>query len=274
MSLSILISLVGILSVGGSVWAVPARVVSSPFNYDFRVDGMLDEAGDIESSWSPYWWLNSGGHFYLSGGVGKTVQGNLPANDKWRLLYAKSNPRDTDNGYHPQNLFRLVLRSKWQNFQQQAYFKINKTNLSASPERDAWSGLLLFNRYIDGNNLYYAGIRMDGAAVIKKKKNGTYYTMKYVSKVFPGTYNRDTNPNLLPQNQWFGLRSEVKDNTDGTVSVKLYVDKVGNGSWQLIAEAIDNNSSYGGAAIKGSGFGGIRTDYMDVEFDNYRMTNI
>lgn len=248
-----------------------AAAVGSPFYYNFKVDGTLSETGKIGDSSSPYWWLNSGGLFYLKDGIGKTIQGELPALNKWRLAYFLSNPVDTDNGYHPQNIFRLVTRSKWQSFRQEIYFKINKINLSQSGERNAWSGVLLFNRYQNGDNLYYAGIRVDGRAIIKKKINGKYYTLAE-KPFYGGVYKRDTNPNLIPEKKWLGLRSEIKTNADGTVNIKVFIDKDKTGVWVLATEAIDDGKSYGGVSILSDGYAGIRTDFMDVEFDDYRIT--
>ena len=249
-----------------------ATAVSSPFYYTFKVDGVIDEIGKMDDSSSPYFWLNSGGQFLLKDGIGKTVQSELAKFNKWRLAYATSNPTDTDNGYHPQNIFRLVTRSKWQSFNQEIYFKITKSNLSTSINRNASNGVLLFNRYQDGNNLYYVGIRVDGFAVIKKKINGIYYTLAYKSFYNDITpYNRATNPNLIPAQKWIGLKSEVVTNTDNTVSIKLFIDKDKTGNWVLAAEPKDDGKTYGGAAILNAGYAGIRTDFMDVEFDDYKI---
>jgi hypothetical protein len=250
--------------------AALAISVSTPFTYNFTVDGSLAETGDPASSSSGYWWVNSGAKMLLSGGMGKTVQGKLPENDVWRKLYAANNPTDTDNGYHPQNIFRLVGRSQWQNFRQEAYFKITADNFSTSSNRNSSNGILLFNRYQDGNSLYYTGLRVDGYAVIKKKLNGTYSTLAYV-KVLPGTYNRTSNPNLLPKDTWIGLRSEVL-NQNGKVVIKLYTDIGQTGVWSLAATATDDGTK--GAVIDKAGFGGIRTDFMDVSFDAYRIQNL
>ncbi|MEK7649368.1 MAG: hypothetical protein AAB367_00165 [Patescibacteria group bacterium] len=247
----------------------PSAIITSNFVYTFNVPGKLVESGQMDYSSSPYWWLNSGAYLHIVDGVGKTIDGNLSIIDKWRLIYSSSNPVDTDNGYHPQNIFRLLTRSKWGNFKQEAYFKINKDNLSKSPNRDASNGLLLFNRYQDGNNLYYVGTRVDGAAVIKKKQNGTYHTIAY-KKIFPGIYNRDTNPNLLPKNVWIGLRSESQNNADGSVAIKLFMDKGKTGTWTLVLEAKDTGSKYGVSPIVKEGYAGIRTDFMDVSFDDYK----
>ncbi|MDO8572392.1 MAG: hypothetical protein Q7S11_01320 [bacterium] len=252
-----------------------AAIVNSPFYYTFKVDGVLDEAGKMDDSSSPYWWLNSGGQFYLKDGIGKTVQRELAKFNKWRLTYAASNPIDTDNGYHPQNIFRLVTRSKWRNFSQEASFQNVKLNMSTSTNRNASNGILLVNRYQDGNNLYYTGIRVDGAAVIKKKIKGVYYTMAYKPFYKADTlYNRDTNPNLIPTLKWIGLKSEVKTNSDNTVSIKLFIDKDKTGNWVLVAEAKDDGKNYGGVPILNEGYAGIRTDFMDVLFDDYRIVKI
>jgi hypothetical protein len=223
----------------------------------------------MDLSSSPYWWLNSGGKFILQGGIGKTIQGELPVNDKWRILYGRNNPTDTDNGYHPQNLLRLLTRSTWQNVKQEIYFRVDKDNLSASSNRNASNGLLLFNRYKDADNLYYAGIRVDGRAIIKKKLAGKYYTLAEKA-VFTGTYNRDTNPNLIPKNTWIGLRSTVKNNADGTVKIQVYMDNGKTGNWILIAEATDNGRT-NGAVIADKAYAGVRTDFMDVSFDDFRI---
>jgi len=256
-----------------SVYAGIAAVVTSPFVYTFNSTGTLKEAGDAGASSSPYWWLNSGAYTHLGGGVGKTVQGNLPSLDVWRLLYAVSNPLDTDNGYRPQNIFRLFTRSSWQNAEQSAYMKIKKDNLSSSPNRNGSNGLLLFNRYQSNGDLYYAGIRVDGAAVIKKKKGGTYYTMAY-KKIFSGTYNKQSSPNLLPHNEWVGVRSEVVNNANGTATIRFYTDVGKTGVWKLVLSAVDDGRKFGGSSIAASGSGGIRTDFMDVEFDDYKFITL
>jgi hypothetical protein len=240
------------------------------FSDSFDSSGTIEEAGAMTESSSPSWWVNSGGRFTESGGYGHTIQGDLPADDHWRTAYAQANPVDTDDGYHPQNIFRFVLRSRWRDFDQQVYFRINRVNLSASPNRNASNGVLLFNRYqLDGQTLYYAGVRVDGAAVIKKKVTGTYTTLAYRG-IFPGygTYNVANNPNLIPQDQWIGLRTVVVTNVDGSVNVQLLLDR-GSG-WEVVLDAIDTGAS-GGAPISVDGYGGIRSDFMDVDFDSYSI---
>jgi hypothetical protein len=250
-----------------SLDAVPAASVASSFNDKFDSTGTLVETGRMSDSASPYWWLSSGGYFRLGNGVGSTVQGALTTNDYWRRYYASTSAIDTGSGYRPQNLFRLVTRSRWQTFRQQVYFRIRRDNPTASPNRNASNGLLVMNRYQDENNLYYAGIRVDGAAVVKKKYRGKYYTIGY-SKVFPGVYDRTSSPNLLPKNIWLGVRSELRNNPDGTVRVALSVD-FGPGAWVSVLDVLDNGLAFGGPAITSSGYGGVRTDFMDVEIENY-----
>ncbi len=237
--------------------------------YGLRSSAVITETGSMAESTNSSWWVNSGAYFNIANGTGQTTQGNLPQNDPWRVLYGKNNPLDTDNGYHPQNLLRLLTKSTWKNMEQTGYFKISKYNVSDSGNRDAHNGILFFNRYKDGNNLYYTGLRVDGRAIIKKKVNGTYYTLASVP-VFSGTYNRSTNPNLLPTNSWIGLRSVVTDTADGKVSIKVYADKAGNGIWQLVAEAIDDGLKYG-AVIRDKAYAGIRTDFMDVSLKDYSV---
>lgn len=226
----------------------------------------LEEAPSMTSSTSPNWYLNSGGRVYTEGSRLKSIQGSLPSNDYWRLAYAAANPRDTDNGYHPQNLLRLLTRTKWQNSDQKIYVAINKYNLSASPERYNPNGILLFSHYVDSNNLYYSGVRVDGNVVIKKKVGGRYYTLAE-KKYFSGTYNRTTNPNLLPTNKWIGVRTRTTTLADGSVNIKLYVDRGWTGTWTLALETTDRGTS--GPAVKAAGYNGLRTDFMDITADQY-----
>jgi len=252
---------------------VPTPTPTPNSTYGLSQNMTLQESGSASGSSNTDWWLNSGAYFNVANGIGKTIFGSLGTDNVWRKTYASSNPIDTDNGYRPQNIFRLVTKKTWQNISQQAYFNINTYNLSSSPNRNQSNGILFFNRYVDGNNLYYTGIRVDGTAVIKKKINGTYYTMSQ-NTVFAGTYNAQSNPNLLPLHTDIGLKSVVKDNTDGTVSIKVYVDKNNSGTWTLATQATDDGRSYGGNAIKASAPAGVRTDFMDMQFRNYTVSSI
>src|SRR6185436_11937077 len=197
--------------------------VGSVFNDSFTEGGILSEAGSMRDSESSDWWVNSGGYLYSNPELSGTIQGSLPSSDRWFKEYASSNPEDTDNGEHPQNIFRLVSRTLWQNFSQEAYFKITAHNKSESENRNQSNGLLLFNRYADGNNLYYTGVRVDGDLVIKKKQAGKYTTLAQ-EEIFPGDYDANDNPNLIPVGEWIGLKSVVTTDEDGVVSIKLYTD--------------------------------------------------
>lgn len=242
------------------------------FYDNFDREYVLQETGSLNESKDSNFWLSSGGYLLSSNGVGSTVKGELSSLDKWRVAYYISNSTDTDNGYHPQNIFRLVEKNKWTNYTQEAYFNIQKNNLSDSPNRNASNGILFFDRYQDAFNLYYTGVRVDGYAVIKKKINGEYYTMSYepFSENLT-TYDRTKNPNQLGENTWIGLRSVLNNNADGTVSIKLYTDEGRKGKWKLAAEALDDGLKYGGPVIKKEGYTGIRTDFMDVLFDDYKI---
>ena len=255
-----------------SQFLVNLALASNQFYDPFSVSKTVEETESMSEGLDPNWWVNSGAYFYTSAGRAYTPQGDLAISSYWQEEYATSNPKDTDGGYHPQNIFRLVTRTKWQNFTQHAYFKVIKDNLSSSPNRNQSNGLLLFNRYQDGDNLYYAGVRVDGALVIKKKLRGTYYTLAY-KKYFPGTYNRTTSPNLLPKNQWIGIKTEVTTTTDANQNIRLYLNIGWTGRWTLVLETNDDGRTYG-SAIANSGYGGIRTDFMDVEFDSYQITEL
>ena len=103
----------GLLLSPAPAGAIAPAAVNSPYLYRFNTDGVLEETATPETSTSAYWWLNSGGRLLIQNGVGMTIQGDLPELDKWHKLYLAASPLDTDNGFHPQNLFRLITRSKW-----------------------------------------------------------------------------------------------------------------------------------------------------------------
>lgn len=250
------------------------EVRASSFHYRFSVTDVLEESGSMQHSSSPYFWLNSGGQLILKGGKGHTVQGKLPTNSHWQAMYDKANPLDTDNGHYPQNLFRLVTKRTWNNVTQDLRFSLNALHETDTPNRDDYSGILLMSRYFDGNNLYYAGIRMDGSAVIKKKQNGTYHTLAS-SQVFGSAslFNKQENPNLLPLKKWMRLRSKTETLESGSVRISLYLDESDRGSWKKILEVVDATGDKDGAPLTGSSHTGIRTDYLDVSFDDYRIEN-
>jgi len=247
--------------------ATPTQFDSRRFADDFVTNLVLEETDQMENSASPDWWVNSGGWFLQRGGVGSTWIGDAPADSRWRKLYTLSNPRDTDQGAHPQNLFRLVTRSEWLSPAQQVYFRIRTDNLSPSANRGKSNGVLLLSLYIDGENLYYAGVRVDGFAVIKKKSGGVYTTLAE-SPLYPGTYDRGTNPDLIPQNAWTGLRTVVLAE-EKKITIMVYTDPDRSGFWILALQAEDAVDPSRPPAR--SGRAGIRTDFMDVEFDDYRI---
>jgi hypothetical protein len=247
--------------------ATPTPTEPPHFDSGFESDMRLEEADRMERSASPDWWLNSGGWFLQQGGVGKTWIGEAPAGSYWRKIYNRTNPWDTDQGAHPQNLFRLITRSPWRSPGQRVYFRIAGDNLSASANRNQSNGVLLFIQYRDAGNLFYAGVRVDGSAVIKKKTGGVYATLAE-RPWYPGAYNRASSPNLIPHHEWIGLRT-VLQTDGGNVTIRLYIDPDRSGFWILALEA-EVKASPSQDAME-SGYGGIRTDFMDVEFDDYRI---
>ena len=246
--------------------------VGTVFIESFNKSGTLSEAGTIAESASAYWWLDSAAKLTFANGVGATIQGDLPADDPWHVAYKKNNPLDTENGAHPQNLFRLISRSSWNNVRITGEFAIRNNNQSMSPNRDPSNGILLMSRYsTDGQTLYYAGIRVDGDAVIKKKYHGTYYMMAE-KELFSGLYDRDTNPSILPHGVWLSLQSETITNKDGSVTVSLFMRE--KGTWKKILEAHDTGQYDNTPPLTDIAHIGIRTDFMDVQFRNFRIEEI
>jgi hypothetical protein len=250
--------------------AIPTATQLPRFFTGFTEDLILEETARMEESTNPDWWVNSGAWFWQRGGVGSTWIGESPEGSRWRELYQRSNPRDTDQGAHPQNLFRLITRSLWLTPRQQVYFRVLADNPSPSGNRNQSNGVLLFLRYSDADNLYYAGIRVDGFAVIKKKTGGAYTTLAE-APLFPGTYDRIRQPNLIPRGEWIGLRAELTA-VENAVTIQLYCDLDRSGFWAPALQA--NDALAPGTVLSQAGYAGIRTDFMDVEFDDYSIEEL
>jgi hypothetical protein len=264
---SALLTFLGILGVSVLTPDPVKKNEDIEFVYSFNVSGTLYEAPSAEQSASEYWFLDSGGKLVIHDGIGETAQGPLATVDRWWITYAHANPLDTDGGFYPQNIFRLLTQQQWDDSLQEMKFRIARDNLSLSPNRNESNGVLFISRYQDADNLYYAGVRVDGTAVIKKKFNGKYYTMAQ-NVLYPGRYDSRTNPNLIPQGTWIGLRNETRTQ-GGSVIVLLQIDD--SSGWRTIATATDTGMYGRTPPIVNSGRNGIRTDFMDVQFDDYRV---
>ena len=165
----ILVSIFGLLLAAATARAQPTAV---RFDDSFDAPGTIEEAPSPEASASPDWWLNSGARWLRPGGTSSTIVGALPKTDPWRQSYKATNPTDTDAGKHPQNVFRLLTRRTFTSFKQTVFFRVLDSNDSKSPNRNASNGVLLFLRYRNGDDLYYAGVRVDGAAVMDVEFEG------------------------------------------------------------------------------------------------------
>lgn len=249
------------------------QLPGATFNETFDISYEVKEASSLKKSSHKDWWVSSGGYLFSESGEGRTIRGDLDSQDERYRAYRASNPTDTVGGKRPQNVFRLVNTGTYLNTFQEVYGMVTYYDPAGSQYRNASNGILLFNRYQDANNLYYIGVRVDGGAVIKKKYKGHYYTLAYTPLFQTNSaYDRDNNPNVLPLNTWIGIRSIVK-NIDEGVLLELYVDKTGTGVWTKVISIVDDGKQSGPAIMK-AGHGGIRTDFMDVYFDDYTIEEL
>lgn len=244
--------------------------VKNCFIESFDENHIIEEAGSMDQSYDPNWWLNSGGYLYVTNGIAHSIKGKLPENDKWRIRFFESKPETTLNGYRPQNIFRLITRKKWENTSQETYFQIKAYDLAPHENRNQSNALLLFSRYIDSDNLYYAGLRVDGKAVIKKKLAGNYYTLG-LTQILDGRYDRSTNPNLIPYNQWIGIKFVIQTLAENSVLLELYLDMEHVGEWEQVLSVIDIDGEQGPLVIRQSAYSGIRTDFMDFLIREYKI---
>lgn len=232
----------------------------------------LIETSSASASPDANLWLKSGGKLTIANGKALSIQGSLPSSDPLRLAYAKRAGTESDNGFHPQNIFQLNTKKSWTNSSAEVDVKITNLNLFNLDNVHPWNGVSLFSRFTDDNNYYYGSWRTDGYLIIKKKSAGKHYTLSQ-KKIYEGTYDAVSNPNLLPFNQAVGLKFDTITNSNGSVTLKLYLDKSNNGNWLLITEYTDKGS-IGGAPLKSSGQSGILASYIDAEYANYLISNL
>jgi hypothetical protein len=231
----------------------------------FRTPPVLEETVRMEDSASPEFWLRAGARFLNDGDTGRTLQGELAADDPWRRTYARTNPTDTDDGFHPQNVFRLISRTAFEDFSEQVVFRVVRTNPSDSPNRNGSNGVFTLLRYVGRDDTYTAGVRVDGNAVIKKERDGNFTTLA-ITPIFSNgaPYDRTANPNAIPLGRAIRLEGRIRTRPEGDVSLRLLVDD------RVVLEAIDGGLT-GGPVITGPAFGGIASDFMDVEFQGFTM---
>ncbi len=259
-----------------SLFGFPSRKIlysggssNIPENCNQFTEGVLEESDAKNDSWEHCWWLNSGGIFYVEDGIGQTLQNDIPAQSPWKTLYRKNNPVDTDQGLHPQNIFRLINTEVWGDVDVSLFFQIENYHLSRSPNRNMSNGVLLMSRYLDGDNLYYAGMRVDGTAVIKKKINGVYTTLASSTFIDNKNYDHYSNPILLPTQKWIGEKLIAKNIDPTKVELQFFIDFTDSGEWKLVLDVVDSETLSGTKPIVSSGNVGIRTDFMDVKFKNF-----
>lgn len=256
----------------GLVLLVPLAVsAQGGFYYTFNSPGILRQAPSASQSSSPYLWLASGAELIIQNGVGETVQGALSATDPLRIQNALTQAVTTDNGSHPQNSFLMFAKTPVTDASAEVYVNRGADHVTNLANSHPYNGESLLARYLSPQNYYYAGIRADGNVVIKKKTGGAYQTLAE-AKLFPGTYNASTNPDLIPKNEWVGLRLDVEDTASGAPELSLYTDVGKTGSWELALKVLDDPAKFG-PPISSPGLVGIESDFADAEFDNFRVTD-
>ena len=255
-------------------YSVTSPIPQSSRDIFFSTPTLLEEAGGYESSLNNLYWLNSGALAYVYGSTSiRTLTGDLEKGSKWQRAYMVSNPIDTENGYHPQNLFRLFTKAVFSDAVYQTYFKITKIVLSQSPNRNESNGVLIMFHAKDNANLYYAGLRVDGTAVIKKKTTGDYMTLGEVPVFAFAKYDKNSNPNLLPLDVWLGVQVKIKELPLKQEDITLSIDIGNSGMWVPMIHVIDTFQNNVPTLFEPS-HAGLRTDFMEVQMKDFTITSI
>lgn len=218
-----------------------AAAAASSWWYNFNSAGTLAQSASATQSRSQYLWLAAGRSLVIQNGIGATPAGTT--------------------------IYQLFNKTSVTNASVQIDVNRVKDNLSNSADRKSYLGESIITRYTDANNYYYAGIRADGAAVIKKKVNGVYTTLAQ-KQVLPGTYST-TNYDLMPQGKWMSLKLVVADNAGGQPVLTFSTDIGRTGTWTQALAVTDTS-----AALKSAGLVGIQNDYADAQFDNFIVSDV
>jgi len=156
----------------------------------------------------------------------------------------------------------------------------NIHNAACDADDTCWYGTHIWLRYQNQFNLYYVSInRADGNVAIKRKvpcgtdNSGTYFVLgKYVRHNFqPGAWNMYT--------------ATIQTNQDGSVTIKLYDDSdstatpidVGtdrggtNPRWSTSCKTPGHYASPAYQPITAAGAVGVRGDYAEFEFTNFKI---
>jgi len=172
-------------------------------------------------------------------------------------LWASNGLGNSAKGWTNDDVFRMVTVShdsdgrliKWTNqtIDYVAYIKHNKW--SKDNPVMAYSGLHVFFRYQDNDNLYVASARYDGKMTIKQKVAGVYSTLALGD--LPQSYLNKRTGNFFT-GQWISLKASAIGS-----NLKFFVDGVEMLS--TVSETLD------------AGTTGIRTDSAEIYFDKIEM---
>jgi len=170
------------------------------------------------------------------------------------LKARRGGPNDRQ-GWTDDFIFRMVTitrddqgrKIKWtdQSMSYQAFIKNNQWDRK---NMNDYSGLHVFLRYQDSDNLYVASVRYDGLVTIKEKVDGAYATLA-MSKL-PDAY-LDRNGNL-DSGDWVNLKASAIGTT-----ITFYLNDI-----EVLA-AYSDSLEWGTT--------GIRTDKAEVFFNELKM---
>lgn len=116
---------------------------------------------------------------------------------------------------------------------------------------EPWDGVHLRLRQVSEESHYDLGLnRRDNTVVVKKKAQGTYYTLGAAV------------PYAVPFNSWQSVRASIIDEKEGSVTISIFIDDV------LVATVVDNGST-GGPAIRSAGCVGLRSESAEIDVAHF-----
>ncbi len=228
---------------------VPASTAPLSARFD-APDGLITNEfafhnpGDAAAARSATWEMTSGSLFSRGG-------------EAWSGVPDDRDPGPSSSSGTGSAVFRL--RTQREDFGDVAVsfelMTLGMTSTRRTPPVD-WDGVHVWLRYQNPYHLYAVSVnRRDDTIIIKKKlpggesNGGTYYNLTQPT------------PYKVPYHRWQNVKATARDNKDGSVTLRLYVDG------KQLLEATD--SGQGGPPIRGAGRIGVRGDNTEFKFRGF-----
>ncbi|MCZ4495786.1 MAG: hypothetical protein JWM25_369, partial [Thermoleophilia bacterium] len=192
------------------------------------------------------WWSDSGSFF---------AQNNTGWSGRPDAVAPNINSSTSTNS----SIFRLwTKRTTFGDAAIEVDLRVNGLTSTTKTPAASWDGFHVVTRRQSSGARYYVTMnRRDGVMIIKKQTS-TFAYCTLTGTEIKGAYS-------IPIGRWQKLRVTSKLNADGTVTVQGLVDGV-------VRTSARDTGSMCGAPLREAGSVGLRSDNIDFNVDNFRIS--